>query len=858
MKVKKILALLLTIAMVMTVLPCVAGAWGINWGGQTTTTTTETKTNVKTGTVDEIVTNKVATETTDGSIKDEYGNIIQTYDVDLSVKGKMVYPGAACDIVLAIDLSNSMTNDGSKNLEITKKAATNFIEKVLLDANTNARIAIVSYGTYARAYNFSTKSWDPYGATVTADQYYTTNKDTAKAVISDKNFKPAALAPTKPKDATSKNPKYTEYESGGTNTESAYRTAKAVTDTRNRPEASSFVVFMTDGLPTYAGGIATTKKGTWGKTTTTYEKVTGDGSKTTAAIFNGATAAGKELKAAGNDIYNVALLDNIKEGTNDYNVAAALLSSRASYKASGEKEALTFEEDGEAFAKSYIVLNDSNKDTAIDNIYISLTYRCYALATGVVTDTIPAGFALTDASKEDLLDQGVSVKENADGSTTLVFTDVVATDTVYNLPVYSIVSTGACGATYTNSSATFNGELYDGTKAVVDFPMPIAGILPKTVDDEDATTVNTKITIDITANDFIAEKLNEGYKTSDFTFVITDENGNAKEYTDFSAVLKDGKVEFSAPAADVYNFYYVVKFNVKDTDKAYAVNNDKELVSRPTKVTVTVTAPTEPEKPEEPEVKPEEKPEAKDESIKLKGVHYAYIFGYEPILETKDGETTAIIYMAMDDYVTREQVSAMVIRMLDQNDDTAANDYPLYPSIEAHAGQWYERGLAYMCSVGGLDKNEPVSIGPVTRGEVAKLIACGLNLNLSEETPFDDIELSPYKEYIEKVYKYKYMNGMSDGSFAPEKYMTRAEFCSLFNNIIGRNKCGLKALNADGEEFTVTAETYYFVDMDPSHWAYEICLKASSAYDAKGYVDLDTRLANIRNILDRYDSQKKF
>ncbi len=88
--------------------------------------------------------------------------------------------------------------------------------------------------------------------------------------------------------------------------------------------------------------------------------------------------------------------------------------------------------------------------------------------------------------------------------------------------------------------------------------------------------------------------------------------------------------------------------------------------------------------------------------------------------------------------------------------------------------------------------------------------------------------------------------------------MTRAEFCSLFNNIIDRNRCGLIAKDEDGNLVEVTAETYYFVDMDPSHWAYEICLKASSAYDSKGFIDLPTRNENISKILDKYDAQKEY
>ena len=102
------------------------------------------------------------------------------------------------------------------------------------------------------------------------------------------------------------------------------------------------------------------------------------------------------------------------------------------------------------------------------------------------------------------------------------------------------------------------------------------------------------------------------------------------------------------------------------------------------------------------------------------------------------------------------------------------------------------------------------------------------------------------------------MTGESDEKFAPNAIMTRAEFCALFNNIIGRNDFGLTAKSKLGVTYEVTAEDYYFVDMDPNHWAYEVCLKATSAYDKDGYIDLETRLSNIRNVLDQHEAQKEY
>jgi len=270
--------------------------------------------------------------------------------------------------------------------------------------------------------------------------------------------------------------------------------------------------------------------------------------------------------------------------------------------------------------------------------------------------------------------------------------------------------------------------------------------------------------------------------------------------------------------------------------------------------------PAEEDKDDEDE-KEEDIPQIPDTSIQISGANYAYIFGYEPVIISstdEDGQIThtAEITMGMDDDVTVEQVSSMLVRILDQNGNTKDMTFPMTDNVRPHQGQWYERGLLYLCSVGGFDENETIRTVPISRGQVAKLVACALNLNRTEEAPFNDVADSEYKEYIDKVYAYRYMNGLGDGSFAPEKTMTRAEFCTLFNNILNRDALGLTAIDEDGNPYEITAEDYYFIDMDPDHWAYEICLKATSAYDIDGFVDIVTRNSNIRNIIDQYDSQK--
>ena len=279
----------------------------------------------------------------------------------------------------------------------------------------------------------------------------------------------------------------------------------------------------------------------------------------------------------------------------------------------------------------------------------------------------------------------------------------------------------------------------------------------------------------------------------------------------------------------------------------------EEPTEEPAEPTVEPTeAPAEPT--EEPTPEPTKAPVPQGSEVVLSG-GYAYIFGDEPGVD-ENGNPVPEIYMSPDRNVSREELCAMVMRMIDQEYNTKGTNYPLTEKLMQYKGMWYARGLAYMASQGAFDDVPEVGLGAVTRGEVAKLITFGLNLDAAnaEATGLADVEGNPYQTYIEIVYGYGYMNGRG-GEFAPNDYMTRAEFCQLFNNIIGRTDMGLTTV--DGEE--VTPETYSIVDLnDPNFWGTDAMLKATSAYNDEGLIDLNIRQQNIRNVLDNYDSQIEY
>lgn len=237
------------------------------------------------------------------------------------------------------------------------------------------------------------------------------------------------------------------------------------------------------------------------------------------------------------------------------------------------------------------------------------------------------------------------------------------------------------------------------------------------------------------------------------------------------------------------------------------------------------------------------------------GFKYAYIFGYEPY-NTSDGDL--VLLMAPEDKMTREQICAMLVRVDDQYNGKIGKSRYLEEGIfnsNATESRWSYNALAAVAETNAFSgKTDLDPAGHVSRGEVARIVAFMMGLKeYDEDISFTDTYGDENDVYIKIVASAGYMKGYEDGSFMPAAAITRAEFCSVLNNIIGRtSENGYVLETSDGTP--VTHETYHFTDLSPSAWYYETMLYATSAFDGS-YVDLDTRSQNIRNKLDGYDAQ---
>jgi uncharacterized repeat protein (TIGR02543 family) len=223
---------------------------------------------------------------------------------------------------------------------------------------------------------------------------------------------------------------------------------------------------------------------------------------------------------------------------------------------------------------------------------------------------------------------------------------------------------------------------------------------------------------------------------------------------------------------------------------------------------------------------------AKWEELKVESYvnNYAYIFGYT---NTEMGAEGSLL---------RCEASAMVHRLVKQNGKLGDFVYDAAnPSFNDIQGEWFQSGIEFLHHKGGFKVAEGGAVQPyvtITRGEAFKLVALGLGFTT-------DTTLSN-AGYANLLRELGYIQGDENGDLNVDSMVSRAEFCTMYNRIIGREY----ALLVDNNGNNITADTYGFKDLEEGKWYYEVMLRATSAYDDNGFVDIAKR--GIRNDLDDY------
>ena len=176
-----------------------------------------------------------------------------------------------------------------------------------------------------------------------------------------------------------------------------------------------------------------------------------------------------------------------------------------------------------------------------------------------------------------------------------------------------------------------------------------------------------------------------------------------------------------------------------------------------------------------------------------------------------------------DRNMTRAEVAQMFYNLL------LNKDVPITVSFtDVSAQAWYAEAVNTLASLGivqGIGNSLYAPDRPITRAEFTAIAMRFANLDTSGENIFSDVsENAWYYDAVVGSIQYGWINGYEDGTFRPNKTITRAEVTTITNRMLGR---------AADEQFVNghVDELRQFPDVSKTYWAYYQIMEATNAHD---------------------------
>ena len=164
------------------------------------------------------------------------------------------------------------------------------------------------------------------------------------------------------------------------------------------------------------------------------------------------------------------------------------------------------------------------------------------------------------------------------------------------------------------------------------------------------------------------------------------------------------------------------------------------------------------------------------------------------------------------------------------------------------AGAWYNNAISTMANAGILDGYEDGSFHPngyITRAEFATIAVRFFDLSYQGEDLFPDIDGHWAQDYINQAADAGIIEGYPDGTFGPQKQITRAEAVTMVNRTLDRHP--------DPDHFlkdmlvwpdNLDTEAWYYADMQEATNSHEYQMKK----DAQGNeYEVWTKILPIRD-----------
>lgn len=204
--------------------------------------------------------------------------------------------------------------------------------------------------------------------------------------------------------------------------------------------------------------------------------------------------------------------------------------------------------------------------------------------------------------------------------------------------------------------------------------------------------------------------------------------------------------------------------------------------------------------------------------------HYGYIIGYPVDYYTGQPTTDQTKKpVRPEGKITRAEVATIYFRMLtDESRTKFWSQNNAYSDVKA--GDWFNNAVSTLSNAGIIAGYEDGSFRPngyITRAEFATIAARFFDVTYNGKDLFPDISGHWAKDYINQAANKGFVNGYEDGTFKPDRNITRAEAVTLVNRTLDRHP--------DKNHFT--KDMLVWPDnMDQTKWYYADMQEATNSH----------------------------
>lgn len=183
--------------------------------------------------------------------------------------------------------------------------------------------------------------------------------------------------------------------------------------------------------------------------------------------------------------------------------------------------------------------------------------------------------------------------------------------------------------------------------------------------------------------------------------------------------------------------------------------------------------------------------------------HFGYIIGYPDGLVRPEAN------------ITRAEVATIFFRML--TDEARAKYWSQTNNFsDVTSSDWYNNAISTLAKAGVLNGYADGTFRPndyITRAELVKIAVSFFNTSAGQSTHFSDASNHWATDFIAAAESFGFINGYEDGTFRPDKFVTRAEAMKIINRTLGRNPHKEQLLPGMITWADNTADKWYYADV---------------------------------------------